>query len=59
MEDKDKLKKCPFCGCRADLSADEKIGMWVVQCFVCGCRLPGEFGKEQAIKKWNRRVGNG
>lgn len=50
------LKKCPFCGCEANLVlfADDT---WEVQCSNkwCRCHTAAESGKGQAILRWNKR----
>lgn len=51
------LKPCPFCGCSAKLVKDE--GAYKVFCL--GAHCDAQYGwcgtAEQAVKGWNRRVG--
>ena len=55
------LKPCPFCGSEAEHEVfDDGFIVWCrVECKPCGVMLtaPWEVGNE-AIKAWNRRVGN-
>lgn len=48
-----KLKPCPFCG-------SEKLYIYVfsegIRCDNCGAKI---IDKEDAIDRWNRRVGHG
>lgn len=50
-----KIKKCPHCGCKADVYQDY-TGFYQVQCNVCGCGTLKKYEKEKAIELWNRRV---
>lgn len=56
MSEEIKLKRCPFCGCEANLVvfADDT---WEVQCSNkwCRCHTAAESGKGQAILRWNKR----
>ena len=56
MSEEIKLKRCPFCGCEANLVvfADDT---WEVQCSDkwCRCHTAAESGKNQAILRWNKR----
>ena len=56
MSEEIKLKRCPFCGCEANLVvfADDT---WEVQCSNkwCRCHTAAESGKNQAILRWNKR----
>lgn len=48
------LKRCPFCGCEANLVAFAD-DTWEVQCSNkwCRCHTAAESGKNQAILRWN------
>lgn len=50
-----KLKRCPFCGCGAEVY-QAYDGKWQVECFVCHARSWWADTKEEAEEKWNRRV---
>lgn len=56
MSEEIKLKRCPFCGCVANLVvfADDT---WEAQCSNkwCRCHTAAESGKGQAILRWNKR----
>ena len=52
----EELKKCPFCGGKAEMlnySEDE----WLVRCTICdGMVEKWRKTKKEAIEQWNRRV---
>ncbi len=50
------LLPCPHCGGRAGLW-QAYTGWWCVQCDKCGASTM-KFDKDEAVKRWNRRVGN-
>lgn len=52
-----KLKRCPFCGKKAELR-HTKDGFSYVVCANdgCYCRTDGCLNDTEAIKMWNRRV---
>lgn len=62
----DKLKPCPFCGENAYLSNcyNGTNYWWQITCTLCGASVSSqttffpcdEKGRDEAIKKWNRRV---
>ena len=58
----EKLKPCPFCGCRAvleDMGGPSVFGegRYFVRCAWCGVEQSGLWKmKETAIKRWNRRA---
>lgn len=60
---KQEIKNCPFCGSKAELVRDNRIGLYAVQCTECKCMTTFQFdfgkGKEEskrkAIEVWNRR----
>lgn len=56
MEDKMKLKPCPFCGGKAEmLNYSEKE--WLVCCPICSGMVEKWRETEiEAIEQWNRRV---
>lgn len=56
------LKKCPFCGGKAEMIYTKSIESWTVECALdkgeCNV-IPGTRPfdtKEEAIAAWNRRV---
>lgn len=52
-----KLKRCPFCGRKADLRYTSEDFSYIV-CANDGCyvRTDGHLNEESAIKSWNRRM---
>lgn len=61
-----KLKRCPFCGCRAELisgvdrDGDKVYGVRCVNFSCIGSDIEAKYGNTiSAIKTWNRRVSNG
>lgn len=55
----DKLKPCPFCGEAWLYYSDMDLFKWKISC-LCGyawATSTWEYTKEEAIKAWNRRVG--
>lgn len=58
-EDKRSPDNCPFCGKEAfvkTFSNPYQHG-WV-GCPECGCYIQWQYRPDEAIKKWNRRIGN-
>ncbi len=53
----DKLKPCPYCGCKAKLY-EAYDGAWCAECMVCYARTFHGQTKEEAIQQWNRRANN-
>lgn len=49
------IKKCPFCGAKADLY-QATDGFFVVQCNKCGCGTLHLRSEEEALKRWNKRT---
>ena len=66
MDDQEKCKPCPFCGCvdvEIDLSNGWACTFYFVGCPDCGTRGPrikqgyGEsYGRNKAIIRWNDRL---
>ena len=59
MEERDKLKPCPFCGGKPLIyksMLDRTV--WVV-CSECGATSPSSFSEETVIEAWNRRMNDG
>lgn len=68
-----KLKRCPFCGGRADISRVYDVNGKYKNCYTvfctniyeCGASVDGheysweEAAKDSAINTWNRRDGDG
>lgn len=58
MEEKDKLKPCPFCGGKARIM-NAGYPHWVY-CTKCGAKVHGgkfgEEGEKASKKAWNRRA---
>jgi Lar family restriction alleviation protein len=53
------LKRCPFCGgvaCVLSDKWDNGMKYYYAGCLVCGVRTPHLTDKDEAIKRWNRRV---
>lgn len=50
----DVLKKCPFCGCNADI-IDDEYG-FNAYCRDCRGSIRPEFTYEDAVKAWNTRA---
>lgn len=50
-----KLKKCPFCGNKAELVDAGEIRMISVFCTKCGASTEIVDTKDKAIKLWNKR----
>ena len=58
-----KLKKCPFCGGKAEWYHDIYNGCFYVFCLKCGsqgkkiysARIPNKNDRVKAIKAWNTR----
>ena len=50
------LLPCPHCGGKAGLW-QAYDSSWCVQCDRCGATTM-KFDKDEAVKRWNRRVGN-
>lgn len=56
----DELKKCPFCGAKAEIINTPSFS--VVVCYGCGAQTfpylfdPETSSQEKAIKAWNRRI---
>ncbi len=56
MEERGRLKPCPFCGGKPVIyksMSDRKA--WIV-CSECGATSPSSFREKTAIKAWNRRT---
>ena len=47
-----KLKKCPFCGSKAETYL---LDYWVTECKGCFASIDNSDTKEEAMAKWNRR----
>ena len=59
MEERDKLKPCPFCGSIEPLVVvdDETEMLFGVRCFKCEAAIEAVFVKRKgAVDAWNRRV---
>ena len=54
MDDKEKLKPCPFCGNQEIMLVAN--GMWACWCTKCFASSGYAISKEDAVKMWNRRV---
>ncbi len=64
----DRLKPCPFCGCRDPELANTHTASYWMQCPECGAEVHGETfpgptpgarhraSADSAIAKWNARV---
>lgn len=53
------LKKCPFCGGKGKVDLYDTDGdIWEAGCDECGCNLGIFNTKEQAVKAWNKRIGD-
>ena len=55
---KQELKKCPFCGGKAEVDAIEVLRgayMRAVTCTVCTAQSGWFDTEKEAVKKWNRR----
>lgn len=50
----DKLKDCPFCGGKAELTMNEGCD-WIIHCDNCDCHMFGDETKEKLISDWNNR----
>ena len=50
-----KLKPCPFCGGKANMSLIFRAG-FKVECTVCGCKTTLFNRNGDAINVWNRRA---
>ena len=50
-----KLSYCPFCG-SGTLRTDS---YYVAKCITCGAMIGESGNKQEIIKAWNRRVGDG
>ena len=57
----DKIKPCPFCGRQGEIKqmqfGFEKVTRFGVVCVTCGISQGWFFDEEDAVEKWNRRVG--
>lgn len=52
----EELKKCPFCGGKAEMF-NYSEGEWLVHCTVCnGMVEKWRKTKKEAIDQWNRRL---
>lgn len=57
-EEMAELKKCPFCGGKAELyKSFDYVNKYKVECAKCEMCSPNYNKSEEAIKAWNRRVG--
>ena len=57
----EKLRPCPFCGSEAELHTDPEDEFWEVDCLNIDCILCKTryyATKQEAIKAWNRRIGD-
>lgn len=60
----EELKKCPFCGGKADIYEGEqdfliyKQKCYSVFCKSCHCTTQYERTEKEAIDNWNNRVGD-
>ena len=62
-----KLKKCPFCGEKAEIFRDKSYNaetgetlaehMWFVWCTECSALVSGAT-EDEAVERWNRRANN-
>lgn len=52
-----RIKRCPICG-EKGLIYEAYDGTWVVQCSKCFLTSPYKPIREEAIKAWNRRIGD-
>lgn len=54
------LKKCPFCGAQAKLEKHGEVYCIKVRhlndCLLHEIKIPGTFGWEAIVRKWNRRA---
>lgn len=60
MEQKIKLKPCPFCGAEAVMDTIKPHyyeGETFIECTGCTCAI-AEKTEHEAIEAWNRRVDN-
>lgn len=57
MENKDELKKCPFCGREVEVKKGITFAgsYYYIQC-KCGVMLEGMMSLSEAKEAWNRRV---
>ena len=54
-QDEENLKRCPFCGGKAELFGTETNGIFYVKCLECD--VDSNFDTpEEAIAAWNRRA---
>ena len=54
-ESNNTLKKCPFCGGKAEIGNAADNIFWV-KCKKCGAESSVESSKKNAILKWNKRI---
>lgn len=53
----DKLKPCPFCGCRAVPTRTlAGVEWWSVECMTCTAKVDDPNSKQDAAKVWNTRA---
>lgn len=55
------LKRCPFCGSKAEIEHKRVLETWIVQCSNQSCPASYMIGADydtegEAIEAWNRRV---
>lgn len=57
MENKVKLRACPFCGGKAEFIDEDFEGPMIIRCIECAATIPVAWGesKETIIEQWNTR----
>lgn len=53
------IKKCPFCGNKADYWEDSQYqDRHVIECMNCGANKRSEYGYKSVLRDWNTRYDN-
>ena len=53
------LNPCPFCGNERWVMLTKRLGgRWVVHCGKCGNTTGQWLDKQDAVRAWNRRIGD-
>ena len=55
----DELKRCPFCGGKADISKLIELRGTSVYCTRCSVSTKIYYTTEKAVDAWNRRANSG